>query len=120
MDYHYNEYLQRLEVKAWRERERWLKFEYPVDQSEQYDPVDGDTRGDYKELDKNRKKTWHSKGASPGSNSWNTIPKFYRRKLSRQTRCLSRGQIHALLKSPSKIDHYHTRSGRRSKLKTPF
>jgi hypothetical protein len=91
--------------------------------SEKYDPTDGDTRGEYKEIDKNRKKTWHSKGASPASdswNSWNNIPKFYRRKQSRQIRTKSRNLIHALLKSPTTAENYHHQSGRQSRLKIPF
>jgi len=124
MDYRYLEYLHRLEIKERREREKWLKFEYPEDVDIQYDPADGDTRGDYKEIDKNRKKTWHSKGGIPYRGYSNgqgcPLPKFYRRKENRRIRSCSRRRIQSMLKSPKTAEKYHTQSNRQASLKTCF
>lgn len=103
-----------------RQREKWLKFEYPEDQSKEYDPTDGDVRGNYKEVDKNRKKTWHSKGATPAGNRWTKIEWWEKDERRKRRRNYAKKFIRILLKDPNKADKYYPGSSKQKDLKTLF
>lgn len=109
-DYEYCQYvtaeIRRLTIEKQRQREKWLKFEYPQDQGDQYDPADGDVRGNYKEIDKRRKKTWHSKGANP-ANRFDKFEKWYKTAKKRQCRYYQRKYTSNLIKAPQLVDKYH-------------
>jgi hypothetical protein len=99
----------RLEIEKYRQREKWLKFEYPEDQSADYDPADGDLRGEYKQMDKGRKKTWHrGKGGHPHSKwMWGKIEKCHRIEHHRQSRYYNKKYTLHILKAPQLVDKYH-------------
>ena len=96
------------EIENQCQREKWLKFEYPEGQDARYDPVDGDIRGNYKEVDKRRKKTWHSKGALPNSfKGWMRDNKLVRTHKHRQCRYYNKKFTFDVVKAPQLVDKYH-------------
>jgi len=99
----------RLEIEKYRQREKWLKFEYPEDYSGEYDPADGDLRGDYKEIDKNRKKTWHrGKGANPNyKHNHCKSERLYRIARKRQCRHHNKKFTFDVVKAPQLVDKFH-------------
>ena len=77
--------------------------------SDQYklDPADGDQRGEYKENDKRRKKTWHSKGANP-YHLWCKYDRVKKRDVHRQRRLGYKKYTRDIMKRPADSDKYHS------------
>ena len=80
----------------------------------------GDIRGDYKEIDKRRKKTWHSKGALPHPWNYSKICKSERTAINRWQRSYARTFVSRLLKDSDSADKFHSGSSSRRSFKTPF